>query len=71
MEDAEQAAIAEAVTLTRKELDLERELDALDYTYKNARTGILNELTAIRLRQGELIRLYGISPSTQRSASAR
>jgi len=52
-------AIQEAVTLTKHEMDLEKDLDNLDYMYKNARNLILNELSKIRLRQGELIRIHG------------
>ena len=54
--------IAEAVKLTRREMDLEKDLDNLDYNYKNARNLVMNELARIRLRQGELRRLYGINP---------
>lgn len=51
--------IVETVAITKREMDLEKDLDVLDYQYKNARNQILNELARIRLRQGELMRLHG------------
>lgn len=62
MQDTRRPEIIEAVELTKRELDLEKDLDMLDYNYKNARNQVLNELARIRLRQGELLRLYGIKP---------
>ena len=58
MEDTRAPEIIEAVKLTKREMDLEKDLDNLDYNYKNARNLVMNELARIRLRQGELRRLY-------------
>lgn len=51
--------IVEAVALMRRDIDLEKDLDVLDYNYKSARSGILNEQSKIRMRLGELRRLHG------------
>lgn len=60
MENTQPQAIIEAVALTKREMDLEKDLDVLQHQYKQACNSILNELARIRLRQGELIRTQGI-----------
>jgi hypothetical protein len=62
MEDTRPKAILEAMELTRKDMDLEKDLDTLDYNYKNARSSILNAMAKIQMRLGELTRTEGISP---------
>lgn len=61
MEDTRPQAILEAMSLTRRDMDLEKDLDVLDYNYKNARSTILNEMSKVRMRLGELTRTHGIN----------
>lgn len=65
MEDTRPQAIIEAMQLTRRDLALEKDLDTLDYNYKNARSQILNEMSRIQLRLGELTRTHGISATAK------
>ena len=60
MEDTRPAFIVEALALTRRDIDLEKDLDVLDYNYKNARSHILNEQSKIQMRIGELRRTEGL-----------
>ena len=48
-------SIDEALGLTRRDMDLEKELDNLDYYYRNARSTILNEQARIKMRLNELV----------------
>ena len=49
----------EAMELVKRDMDLEKELDTLEYNYKNARSQILNEQSKIAMRIGELRRRDG------------
>ena len=60
MEDPRPAFIKEALDLTKRDMDLEKDLDVLDYNYKNARSRILNEQARIQMRIGELRRTEGL-----------
>ena len=51
--------IKQAVELTRREVELQADLDFLNQSYAEARARLEGELAKIRLKQGELIRLYG------------
>jgi hypothetical protein len=50
----------EANDLTKREMDIENDLDRREYEHKIYRNQRLNELARIRMRQGELLRLYGV-----------
>ena len=60
MDDARQKVMTEMADLAKQEMDLENELDSVEYLFKNRRNHILNQLARIRLRQGEILRMYGI-----------
>ena len=60
MQDTRPLRIIEALDLTRRDMDLEKDLDVLDYNYKNARSHILNEQSKIQMRIGELRRTEGL-----------
>ena len=49
----------EAMELVKRDMDLEKDLDVLDYNYKTARSLILNEQSRIAMRIGELRRRDG------------
>ena len=68
MEDTRPVIIREALALGKRDIDLEKDLDVLDYNYRHARSSILNELSRIRMRIGELVRKEGIEIYSQSEA---
>ena len=60
MEDSRPVFIKEALDLTKRDMDLEKDLDMLEYNFKNARSRILNEQAKIQMRIGELRRTEGL-----------
>jgi len=61
MQDTRPPRIKEAIELTKRDMDLERDLDTLEYNYRHAKSQILNEQSRIAMRIGELRRTEGFS----------
>ena len=68
MDDTRPREIIEALELEKRAIDLEKDLDDLQYNFKKARNEILNELTKIRLREGELSRTHGVNVWSHKTA---
>lgn len=69
MDDTRPREIIEALELEKRAIDLEKDLDNLQYNFKKARNAILNELTKIRLREGELSRTHGVNVWSHKTAT--
>lgn len=59
MDDTTPAFIKEAMELTKRDMDLEKDLDYLEYNYGIARSQILNEIARIQGRIQELRKVEG------------